>query len=426
MANTESILAAEDGRLMPARLSPSDLTDSRRGWAVVAAAFIGLLFSMGVLIVYSFGILATAMAEDLGFSRTQLSSVFVVFSLACVIAGPGWGGLTDRFGGRAITLISSVLLAALFCALTVLPHDALFVYGTYAAIGFLASGTLPASYASVVVGWFDKRRGLALGLTMMGVGAGAALVPPLSAFLLAAVGWRNTFLIFGLVIMLFCVPIMIAFLKPNPTLVPAPAAREKTARRELLALAAKVPTTWVLAFFALLTGGILTAIATSFVPMLQAEGIPRAQAAAYQSVLGLSLILGRIIIGGLIDRIFAPRVMMGVLCITILGFLAMNRAATPSAYILSAAGVGLAIGAEMDFLAFLVSRYYARAAFGTLFALLFSCYALGASFGPLLLAWLSTTLGGYRPGLLVLAGLTVVLALSTFLLPRYEKRAATA
>lgn len=133
----------------------------------------------------------------------------------------------------------------------------------------------------------------------------------------------------------------------------------------------------------------------------------------------MSLIVGRVIIGGLIDRIFAPRVMMAVLCVTAIGFFAMYHATSPLAYVLSAAGIGLAIGAEMDFIAFLVSRYYVKAAFGTLFALLFSAYALGASFGPLLVAWLATTLGSYQPGLLLLAGLTVLLMLSTLLLPRY-------
>ena len=194
---------------------------------------------MGVLVVYSFGVLASAMAEDLALSRTQLPSVFMVFSLSVVLAGPVWGALTDRFGGRSITIISSILLAGLFCSLTILPGNIGFVYAAFAAIGLLASGTLPASYASIVVGWFDKRRGLALGITMMGVGAGAAAAPPLSAALLAEFGWRNTYLIFGLLIVLFSVPIMIAFLRPNPTAAAERQTSEKLPRLQLIRTAAK-------------------------------------------------------------------------------------------------------------------------------------------------------------------------------------------
>jgi MFS family permease len=424
MANADIYVTTEDVQLAHASSNalPRDLTDSRRGWLVVAAAFIGLLLSMGVLVPFSFGILATAMAEDLGFSPTQLSSIFMIFSLSVVLAGPLWGALTDRFGGRLITMISSMLLAGLFCMLTIVPNNVAFAYAAFSAIGLLASGTLPASYATVVVGWFDKRRGLALGATMMGVGAGAAVVPPLSAVLLADFGWRNTFLLYGLAIALVCVPIMMVFFRPNPAAALAREPSENLPRLELIRAASKVRTTWILAFFALLMGVILIGSVTSFVPMLQAQGMTRAQAAGYQSVLGISLIVGRIVVGGLIDRIFAPRVMLAVLCITTGGFVSMHYANTPAAYVLSAAGIGLAIGAEMDFLGFLVSRYYPRAAFATLFAVLFAIHSLGAAFGPLLIGWLAATLGSYQPGLLILAALTLLLALSTLLLPRYAQR----
>ena len=425
MANTE--LHVTTDVMQPARAAsealPYDLTDTRRGWLVVAAAFLGLFLSMGTLVVYSFGVLATAMGEDLGFSSAQLSTMFMIFSLATVLAGPVWGALTDRFGGRSITMISSLLLAGLFCALTALPSgNAAVLYAAYAALGLLASGTLPASYATVVVSWFDKQRGLALGFTMMGIGAGAAILPPLSAALLAHFGWRNTYLIYGFAVALVCVPVLMIFLKPNPSFAREQSASSSLPRLEFIRQAGRVRSTWILTFFALLMGAMLVGSLTSFVPMLQAQGMSRVQATGYQSVLGISLIAGRIIIGGLIDRIFAPRVMMAVLGVTTLGYVSMYYAHSPATYVLSAAGIGLAIGAEMDFLSFLVSRYYTRAAFATMFAFLFSCYALGAAFGPLLVGRLEATFGSYQPGLLMFAGLTFILGLTTLLLPRYDKK----
>lgn len=424
MANTELYMPAREVQptLESAQAPAGNLVDSRKGWGVVAAAFLGLFLSMGVLVAYSFGVLAPAMAEDLGFSPTQIPSIFMVFSLSCVVAGPVWGALTDRFGARPITMISSMLMAILFCVLTMLPSNAASVYVAFVAIGLLASGTLPASYATVVVGWFDKRRGLALGVTMMGIGAGAAIVPPLSAFLLANFGWRSTFVLYGIVIALICVPILIAFLKPNPSVSLERGQSNNPPRWAVVKAAAKVPTTWVLIFFAFLMGVVLIGTVTSFVPMLQAQGMTRTQAAGYQSILGVALIAGRFIIGGLIDRFFAPRVMMAVLCITIAGFVSMFYASSPVAYVLSAAGVGLAIGAEIDFLGFLVSRYYARAAFATLFALLFAIHMLGSGFGASIIAWLTSIFGSYQPVFLVLGALTGLLALSTLLLPRYGQR----
>ncbi|HEV2572701.1 MAG TPA: MFS transporter [Beijerinckiaceae bacterium] len=407
--------------VVPPKSLSDDLIDSRRGWLVVAAAFVGLFFSMGVLVVYSYGVLGSAMAKDLGFNATQISSIFMVFSLTVVVAGPIWGVLTDRFGGRSITIVSSMLLAISFCLMSVIPGNALDIYIAFAAMGVLGSGTLPASYATIVVGWFNRRRGLALGLTMMGVGAGAAAMPPLSAALLSNLGWRNTFLIFGIAIAFFCVPLMMAALKPNPAAAADRGPANAVPRFDLIKSAAAVRTTWVLAFFAFMMGAILIASITNFVPMLQAQGMTVAQAAAYQSILGVALVAGRIIVGGLIDHIFAPRVMLAVLCVTAVGFLSMYFANSPIAYALSAFGIGLAIGAEMDFLAFLVSRYFARAAFATLFAFLFALHTLGASFGPFAIGWAAATFGSYQPGLLVLCALSVILALSTLLLPRYKE-----
>lgn len=424
MANTELYIPEREVQptLDSSKASVGDLMDSQRGWGVVAAAFLGMFLSMGVLVAYSFGVLAPAMAEDLGFNPAQIPSIFLVFSLSCVVGGPVWGALTDRFGARPITMISSMLMAILFCTLTILPSNAAFVYAAFVAIGLLSSGTLPASYATVVVGWFDKRRGLALGVTMMGIGAGAAVVPPLSALLLAHFGWRSTYVFYGLVIALVCVPILMVFLKPNPSVALERGLSKELPRLEVVRLATQVPTTWVLVFFAFLMGVVLIGTVISFVPMLQAQGMTRTQAAGYQSILGIALIAGRFIIGGLIDRFFAPRVMMAVLCITIVGFVSLYYANSPAAYALSAAGVGLAVGAEIDFLGFLVSRYYPKAAFATLFAVLFAIHTLGAGFGASLVAWLTSAFGSYQPAFLVLSALTGLLALSTLLLPRYEQR----
>ena len=72
--------------------------DSRQGWGVVCAAFVGLLCSVGVLVVYSFGVLVSSMAQDFGWDPVQRSTLFVAFSLSGTVAGPVWGVIADRAG----------------------------------------------------------------------------------------------------------------------------------------------------------------------------------------------------------------------------------------------------------------------------------------------------------------------------------------
>jgi MFS family permease len=180
--------------------------------------------------------------------------------------------------------------------------------------------------------------------------------------------------------------------------------------------------TWVLVGFAFMTGGVLLASVTNFVPLLQSRGESLVHAAQYQSVLGVSLILGRLVGGALLDRVFAPRVVTAILLVTATGFLVLRGANTPAAYILAAIGIGIAIGLEIDFLAFIVSRYYDRKAFATIFALFFAMYALGAAAGPALFAWSVQVSAGYGSALLACSLVMLVMSLLMFSLPRYEMR----
>ncbi|HSV51872.1 MAG TPA: MFS transporter, partial [Burkholderiaceae bacterium] len=388
-------------------------------WSVVGAAFVGMLLSIGVLVAYSFGVITSAMGAEFGWSPVQRAALFVSFSLCVTFAGPIWGAIADRVGARRSSMTSAVLLAACFFGLAAIPNNLLLAHLAFAAIGVLGSGTLPPTYASVVVGWFDRRRGLALGVAMIGVGVGAALLPPIAAKIVVDHGWRNLCVTYGSMLVVLSLPIAAMFLRPHP---------EQRTRldgaafsiRASIGAAFRQQRTWILALFAFTTGAILLAGVTSFVPLLQSRGETLVQAARYQSFLGIALIVGRLICGGLLDRVFAPRVITGVFLVTAIGFFLLREANTPIAYFMAAIGIGLAIGSEIDFLAFIVSRYYDRAAFTTLFALLFAIYSLGAAAGPPAFAWLLQTSGGYGLGLVVCAGLALLVAVLMFALPRYD------
>jgi MFS family permease len=396
--------------------------DSWQGWTVVGAAFVGMLLSVGVLVVYSFGVLTSSMAAEFGWSNVQRTGLFVSFSLCTTLGGPVWGTIADRVGPRRVAIVSSMLLATSFAALAAVPNDLLLVHLAFAALALLGSGTLPAAYASLVVGWFDRRRGLALGIAMIGVGVGAAAVPPIAAKIISLYGWRAVCLAYIAVILLVSLPCAALFLRSHP---------EQRGRRakaglpigSVVATAMKQHRTWVLAAFAFMTGGVLLAGVTNFVPLLQSRGESLVQAAQYQSVLGISLIVGRLVGGALLDRIFAPRVVTAILLLTAIGFLVLREANAPAAYILAAIGIGMAIGLEIDFLAFIVSRYYERTAFATIFALLFAMYALGAAAGPALFAWSVQASAGYGTALLACSLITLVMSLLMFALPRYEAHA---
>lgn len=406
---------------VPAGLSaaPAQPKDSAQGWLVVAAAFIGMLLSMGVLVVYSYGVLTSSMAAEFGWSTMQRSTLFAVFSLSATVCGPMWGALADRIGARKVALSSIVLLAVSLFSLRALPNNLVLAHLAFFLLGVLGSGTLPQTYASVVVGWFDRRRGLALGVAMIGVGVGAAAAPAIAARIASEQGWRQLCVMYSLMVLLISLPVALLFLRQFPE-EKRQAGISSGSNWAQVAAAFRQSRTWILAVFAFTTGAFLLAGVTNFVPLLQSRGETLVSAAKFQSLLGVALILGRLVGGALIDRIFAPRVVTAVLVVTAAGFFVLRDASSPFAYSMAAIGIGLAIGTEVDFLAFIVSRYYDRSVFTTIFAVLFATYALGAAAGPPTFSWLVQASGGHQLSLLACAALSFMLALLMFALPRYE------
>ena len=90
------------------------------------------------------------------------------------------------------------------------------LYLFYSALGVVAPATTTVPYALVVSRWFDRRRGLALGGMMVGLGLGAVVMPVVAQRLIASFGWRNAFAIVGCAMLAIPVPIVGIFLKDAP------------------------------------------------------------------------------------------------------------------------------------------------------------------------------------------------------------------
>src|SRR5690349_11855024 len=186
------------------------------GWWVVLAAGIGLALHAGPLIVPTFGVFLKPLSQEFGWSRTQLSLAFSLFTLGATITLPLIGRLVDRYGARQV-IVSAVLLFGLSVfSLSFLSAHLWHLYAMYLFLGVVGSGTTPVPYTKVISRWFDRQRGLALGLAAATFSASASLMPPLAQALIAAVGWRHTYAILGLLVMGITIPVVVLLLKESP------------------------------------------------------------------------------------------------------------------------------------------------------------------------------------------------------------------
>ena len=170
--------------------------DSPRAWGVVAAAFAAMFVAFGI--AYSYGAFLDEMREDFGVGRAAGAAFFSLTSLLYFGLGGVSGAAGDRFGPRRVLLVGA---AALGLGLVVTARAgslgvALAAYGIGVGIG-VACAYVPM--VALVGAWFERRRTLALGVAVAGIGIGTLMIPPATAALIEAVGWRDSYLVLAAV-----------------------------------------------------------------------------------------------------------------------------------------------------------------------------------------------------------------------------------
>ena len=170
---------------------------------------------------------------------------------------------------------------------------------------------------------------------------------------------------------------------------------------------------WLMATAFSVVAMTVVGTAAHLFPLLIDRGIAPGTAALGVSVMGLTLIFGRVWAGYLMDRHFAPHVAIGFICGPIAGCLLLaGGAGGPFAFV-AAVGIGLGIGAEIDIIAYLISRYFGLKSFGVLYGYLFGAFLIGGGIGPPLMGYGHDLWGTYA---FVLYAFAVVSILACVLL----------
>lgn len=386
-----------------------------RDWLAVTASAIGLVFSVGVLLLYSFGIFVRPLSAEFGWTRTGLSGAVATSQYSLALSAPVWGWLIDRYGPRAIMLPSVIMLSALLASLSLLTPHLWHLYVVFAAIPLVAGGATPLGYSAVLVRRFDLRLGRALGLALMGVGIGAAVLPPLANTLVGSFGWRGAYAVLGLLTLLIGLPA--AFIATRGAAAPV---RSRTAEQSAGVSRAIRSSTFVLMCVVFILLGIVSiGVLAHLVPMMVDRGFTPAAAAQLAAATGLATVVARGGMGWLLDRYHARYLLAGMALLAATSFLLLAYVSGVASSVAAAVLLGVVVGAEVDFISFLVRRYFDRSLFGRVYGIAFGLYLLGVGTGPLVLAASFDHLGGYSPGLLGFVVITGLIAGLAIALPEY-------
>jgi MFS family permease len=193
-----------------------------RGWRIVLAAFVTQLLVLGTSI-YSFGVFVKPLAAEFGASRTAVSGAFMAYAIVGAIAAPFVGAVLARRSIRKVMLAGVALTAAGFGLLSTATAlwQAYVYFGLLVGGGAMLAGALPCT--ALIVNWFDKDRGLALGISLFGASAGAPLFVTLATEITERFDWRWTASAYAIAIAVLLPPLVWLLVRDRPPGAAAPA-----------------------------------------------------------------------------------------------------------------------------------------------------------------------------------------------------------
>ena len=400
----------------------------RRGYKPLLGALIGAGCGLSSVCFYTNGVFVAAISEDMNWSRGAIQVGVSIMILIAVITAPTVGWLIDRYGARRIALISLPLFGITLSGMSLVTDQIWTFYAGWTVMSIFAAGTLPITWTKVVNGWFDDFRGMALGLTLAGTGIAATLAPSYVVWLIDIMGWRNAYVALAFTVMGISLPSVYLLFKE-----PAESQSGKVnqidaaiSKQHLMATGLSVKEAlkgyrfWVLSISLLLVAASISGVITNFVPLLTDKGLSFADAARYAGLIGVSVIGGRLVAGFLMDRLWAPMIAAIFLCMPCLAaFILTTGNISPMILGLSALIVGLAAGAELDLMAFLVSRYFGLKHYGALYGGIYIFFSIGAGLAPAMFGWTYDMFGHYQAVLYIAAISSMIGACLMLTLGRY-------
>lgn len=393
------------------------------GWLILVAATVGMMMTSPGQ-TYGVSVFLDPIIDELGLSRSTVSLLYTIGTLVGSFSLPFVGRFIDRKGPR----VAVVVISALFALASVFMG---FVSGLFTLLlGFvlirgLGQGSLGLVSLHVVNIWFVRRRGLAVGLTGLGVAAATGLFPLLIQFLIDEVGWRSGYMLLGALVAAVMLPVGALFFRSHPEsygLRPdTKAPVEETPEREVeydAREARRTLTFWLFVAGDFMVAALGTGLVFHHYSIMAASGVDRLQASAFYLPLG-ALSAGAILLTGyLMDRM-PPRYLLSISLGLLTAAIAMaGRVNSTELILLYGAILGLSQGMKGAIGGSVYAYYFGRKHLGAIKGSAITITVAGTAAGPLIYALGYDAMGSYVPTLLFTALLPLAVALyAPFLRP---------
>ncbi len=288
------------------------------GWWIVGALYFVVL-NTGGMGFYCFPVFVQSLIDEFGWTMTQISAGAALWAVVYGFSGPVIGLLIARFGVTKTMLGSAVLSAVSLIGYASI-QSLWMLYAMLFLAGFAIAGTTLVPAQTAITNWFNKYRGRAMSLMMLGIGSGGFVLPPLNEWLIRMLGWRQTWLVAFGVTVLLVIPVIAVFVRTRPSELGLLPDGEPSTGQDSTRVMRGLPLKQAvgsLTFFLILGTYVLQLLGLSamnfhFVPyLIQEAGFSPPQAARFLGFTVLLSIPGRLLFGWLSDR-WSPAVVLAL------------------------------------------------------------------------------------------------------------------
>ena len=407
------------------------------GWVVLGVAGLAI-FCSGPGQTYTVSIFVDPIINDLGWSRTTVSGLYTAGSLTAALVMILVGRLLDRYGARVLLGFVVVLFSVVVACMSLINHP-VHLYLGFAGIRTLGQGSLTLIPTTLVAIWFIRLRGRATALTTLGMGASTAAFPPLIHWLVSDYGWRDAWIVLGILVCAVLLLPSLLLVRRSPEsvgLLPDGARRQESVWTGSSDPSRLPEVSWQLneairtrAFWLLLTAMsspsiVSTALMFHHVSLMGSRGIEAGTAAAVLSVIAPSVLIGSLVAGFLADIVpnryilAAGQVFLGLSLV-----LALTVDHTWHAFLYGAV-LGTGGGATMTTSAVIWANYYGRGHLGAIRGASQVGMVAFAALGPLPFSLLLDLAGSYNSTFFIILILPAISATAALLaLPPLKKDA---
>lgn len=374
------------------------MSEFKKGWRVLVSALLGVGCGASPLPFNVLPLVIGPIHNEYGWDFASIASGVTIFGVIASLLAPLFGSLADRYGVRRVAITSLAAFVVVFASFWFVPGTLPGWWAFWAILGLIGIGSTPVTWSRAVSMWFATNRGLALGLMLLGTSLAAIIVPKVAVAAIGYGGWRLAFPVVALFPLLIALPFAVAwFREPRPEERPTSLT---TTGGELVGLTlARAMRGY--RFWALIISILLIALAYGGAHIHMAQivalhGFTPAAAASVLGVVALGILSGRLLMGLLFDRFWAPGVAFPAMLLpAIAAYLLMGHSATLIVLMTGGFLLGFAAGAESDVIAFLAARYFGMANYGAIYGTLYMPFGIGSAFSPILYGIVRDRTGSY-------------------------------